>query len=172
MNEQLPDAKANVPTPEQLVGRLVRQLRQGRGWSQQEVAEKMRAYGYQWSQATVTRLESASRPIRVNELADLAMLFEVHVTQFLNPEKSVVWDDLDGLEREIEELSAKRVAVREHLDNQIALAEEAARGRAALAANLAQIDRRLEILAQWVPRFQEIARGRARNGDRSEPAQP
>ena len=39
----------------------------------------MQAYGYQWSQATVTRLESASRPIRVNELADLARLFGVPV---------------------------------------------------------------------------------------------
>jgi transcriptional regulator with XRE-family HTH domain len=168
MNEQLPNARANVPTPEQLIGRLLRQLRQGRGWSQQEVAERMRAYGYQWSQATVTRLESASRPIRVNELTDLARLFEIHVTQFMNPEESVVWDDLDGLEREIEELSAKQVVMREHLANQIALAEEAARGRAAVAAHLAQVDRRLELLRQWLPRFQEIAHGRARNGDRHE----
>ena len=91
-----------MPTPEQLVGRQVRLLRQGRGWSQQEVAEKMRAYGYQWSQATVTRLESASRPIRVNELADLAMLFSVPATQFLDSRVlELAWDDLDALEHEV-----------------------------------------------------------------------
>ena len=62
MNEPTGDTSASVPTPEQIVGHQVRLLRQGRGWSQQEVAEKMRAYGYKWSQATVTRLESAYPP--------------------------------------------------------------------------------------------------------------
>ena len=117
MNESRQDAAANLPTPEQLVGRQVRLLRQGRGWSQQEVAEKMRAYGYQWSQATVTRLESASRPIRVNELADLAMLFSVPATQFLDSKiQELAWDDLDALEHEIEKLTAERREMREHLD--------------------------------------------------------
>ena len=102
MNETHRPAAADLPTPEQLVGRQVRLLRQGRGWSQQEVAEKMQAYGYQWSQATVTRLESASRPIRINELADLARLFGVPPTQFLDSRaRDFAWDDLDALEREI-----------------------------------------------------------------------
>lgn len=166
MNEPHEHAAANVPTPEQLVGRQVRLLRQGRGWSQQDVADRMRAYGYKWSQATVTRLESAGRPIRVNELADLAMLFGVPATQFLDSRvQDFAWDDLEALEREIDELTAKRRAVREHLDHQEALAEEAAAGRAAVAAHLARIDGRLGVLMQWVPQFVEIAQGVHRKGD-------
>jgi transcriptional regulator with XRE-family HTH domain len=166
MNESHQDVAANLPTPEQLVGRQVRLLRQGRGWSQQEVAEKMRAFGYKWSQATVTRLESATRPIRVNELADLAMLFSVPATQFLDSKiQELAWDDLDALEHEVEKLTAERREVREHLNHQEALAEAAAQRRAAIAAQLARIDGRLEVLMQWVP---EIAQGVRRAGDRRE----
>jgi transcriptional regulator with XRE-family HTH domain len=169
MNEFRQDVAANLPTPEQLVGRQVRLLRQGRGWSQQEVAEKMRAFGYKWSQATVTRLESATRPIRVNELADLAMLFSVPATQFLDSKiQELALDDLDALEHEVEKLTAERREVREHLNHQEALAEAAAQRRGAIAAQLARIDGRLEVLMQWVPEFVEIAQGVRRAGDRRE----
>ena len=117
MNEQRKNPAENMPTPEQLVARQVRLLRQGRGWSQQEVAEKMRAYGYQWSQATVTRLESASRPIRLNELADLAILFSVPVAQFLESrDPEFEWDDLESLEREITSLTKERDTLKADLD--------------------------------------------------------
>ena len=113
---QRKNATENMPTPEQLVARQVRLLRQGRGWSQQEVAEKMRAYGYQWSQATVTRLESASRPIRLNELADLAILFSVPVTQFLESrDLEFKWDDLEALESEIASLTKERDVLKAEL---------------------------------------------------------
>ncbi len=169
MNETHTTVAANVPTPEQLVGRQVRLLRQGRGWSQQEVAEKMRAFGYKWSQATVTRLEAATRPIRVNELADLAMLFSVPVTQFLDPRvQGVTWDDLDALEGEITELAAQRAHFEAELKSHSAMADTAAQARQATAAELARIDGRLAVLAQWVPRFEEIARGLRPKGDRRE----
>jgi transcriptional regulator with XRE-family HTH domain len=165
MNEPHERTAASMPTPEQLIGRQVRLLRQAHGWSQQEVAEKMRAFGYQWSQATVTRLESASRPIRVNELADLAALYGVPIAQFL---ESGVPEDLDALKREIEELTATRREIRQHLDAQEALAEEAAQGRAAVAAHLARVDGRLGVLMQWDPQFVEIAQGVPRKGNRRE----
>ncbi len=169
MNEPNHYAAANLPTPEQLVGREVRTLRQGRGWSQQEIADKMRAYGYEWSQATVTRLESATRPIRVNELADLAMLFGVPVVQFLDPRVQVsAWDDLDALEREIERLAATQRRIREQLDHQKALADEAERGRAEVAAHLARVEARLAALRQRVSQPAEIAQGVPRRGDRRE----
>jgi transcriptional regulator with XRE-family HTH domain len=165
MNETGRPADPDVPTPEQLAGRKLRLLRQQRGWSQQDVMERMRAYGYRWSHATVTRLEAATRPIRLNELADLAALYGVPVVQLL---EAGAPDDLDALEREIEELAAKRRAVREHLDRQEALAEEAALGRAAVAAHLARIDDRLGVLMRWHPQFVEIAQGVHRKGDRRE----
>ena len=156
MNEQHKNAAENMPTPEQLVARQVRLLRQGRGWSQQEVAEKMRAYGYQWSQATVTRLESASRPIRLNELADLAILFSVPVTQFLESrDLEFKWDDLEALESEIASLTKERDVLKADLDEKRYLATVAAEQEGAAAAALARVNGRLGALLRWHPRAAE-----------------
>ena len=164
------DAAANLPTPEQLVGRQVRLLRQGRGWSQQEVAEKMRAYGYKWSQATVTRLESATRPIRLNELADLAILFSVPVNAVPGLQiQELAWDDLEALEHEIDALTAERRrdagstwTIRKPWRKR--LRQGAMQPPLGLPASIG----RLGVLMQWVPEFVEIAQGVRRAGDRRE----
>ena len=156
MNESRQHAGANLPTPEQLVARQVRLLRQGRGWSQQEVAEKMRAYGYQWSQATVTRLESASRPIRLNELADLAILFGVPVTQFLESrDLDFEWDDLEALESEIAALTKEREVLKAQLDEARYEAMVATEREGAATASLARVNGRLGALLRWHPRAAE-----------------
>src|SRR5260370_32734867 len=159
MNEQHENAAENMPTAEQLVARQLRLLRQGRGWSQQEVAEKMRAYGYQWSQATVTRLESASRPIRLNELADLAILYGVPVAQFLQSDVPE-FDDLGALEREITNLTSQRDGLRERLAAAGAAASSLERERNEAAAYIARIDGRLEALMRWRPQPSEGGGGR------------
>ncbi len=151
-----------MPTPEQSVGHLVRLLRQGRDWSQQELAQKMRAYGYEWSQATVTRLEAASRPIRVNELADLALLFGVPVSHFLDP-RVPGWNDLEEpavLEREIADATEERARVQAEW-------ETATQLQATLASTLASLDGRLALLERWHSRSKA-----PRAGDLGEPAQP
>jgi len=173
MNEPLRDAKANVPTPEQLVARQVRLLRQGRSWSQQEVAEKMRAYGYRWSQATVTRLESASRPIRLNELADLAILFGVPVAQFLESrDLNFEWDDLEALESEIAALTKERDVLKAELDEKRYLARAAAEREGVAAAALARVNGRLGALLRWHPRAAEAHVGQLMAALDNEPAQP
>jgi transcriptional regulator with XRE-family HTH domain len=154
MNEHRENAAENMPTPEQLVARQLRLLRQGRGWSQQEVAEKMRAYGYRWSQATVTRLESASRPIRLNELADLAILYGVPTAQFLQSDVPD-FDDLGALEREITNLTSQRDGLRERLAAADAAASSLERERNEAAAHIARIDGRLEALMRWHPQPSE-----------------
>ena len=173
MNEQRKNAAENMPTPEQLVARQVRLLRQGRGWSQQEVAEKMRAYGYQWSQATVTRLESASRPIRLNELADLAILFSVPVAQFLESrDLDFQWDDLEALESEIASLTKERDALKTELDEKRYLAMVAAEREGAAAAALARVNGRLGALLRWHPQAAEAHMAQLMAAMNSEPAQP
>lgn len=158
MNEERGSAAENMPTPEQLVARQVRLLRQERGWSQQEIAEKMRSYGYQWSQATVTRLESASRPIRLNELADLAALFGIPVTQFLESSgPNFEWDDLEALEREIVSVTEERDAVLAKLKEARYQAMVATEYEGATAASLARLNGRLEALMRW-PRAAAEAR--------------
>jgi transcriptional regulator with XRE-family HTH domain len=164
MNEPHQNADAGMPTPEQLVGHQVRLLRQGRGWSQQEVAQKMRAYGYQWSQATVTRLESASRPIRVNELADLAILFDVPVAQFLD---SGVSRGI-ALERLVADLTERRDAIQVELERESVLARAAAQSEAVLAAEVARLNANLAVLHERNPGFRETARDVAGESDRRE----
>jgi len=173
MNEQRKNAAENMPTPEQLVARQVRLLRQGRGWSQQEVAEKMRAYGYQWSQATVTRLESASRPIRLNELADLAILFSVPVAQFLESrDLEFKWDDLEALESEIASMTKERDALKADLDEKRYLAMVAAEREGEAAAALARVNGRLGALLRWHPQAAETHTAQLMAATNSEPAQP
>jgi transcriptional regulator with XRE-family HTH domain len=165
MNEQNERRAVVMPTPEQVVARQVRLLRQGREWSQQEVADKMRAYGYEWSQATVTRLESASRPIRVNELVDLASLFRVPVTQFLEdwgPDFQRV--DLATLESEIASLVAERNTVSGYISDAETAQAQAAIAGAQAVADLARIESRLEILMQWLPQVAERQAGPAEAG--------
>jgi len=149
MNEHDDHAPANMPTPEQVAARQLRLLRQGRGWSQQDVAEKMQAYGYQWSQATVTRLESASRPIRLNELADLAILYDVPIAQFLEPEISGSGlGDPGALEREIQRLELERDGLRGSVLEADAAMVSLERERAAAAALQARIAGRLDVLTR------------------------
>ncbi len=171
MNETHSTAAADIPTPEQLVARQVRLLRQGRGWSQQEVAEKMRAYGYQWSQATVTRLESASRPIRLNELADLAILFSVPVAQFLESrDLDFQWDDLEALESEIASLTKERDILKAQLDQARYEAMVAAEREGAAAAALARVNGRLGALLRWHPQAAEAHMDQLKAMINSEPA--
>jgi transcriptional regulator with XRE-family HTH domain len=163
MNESR-DIDGKMPTPEQLVGRQVRLLRQARGWSQQDVAEKMRAYGYQWSQATVTRLEAATRPIRLNELADLAALFGIPVPQFLEDPGFEV-EDLEALELEITALTAKRDSLLEDLRKAHDMTMLAEAAESETAAKVAIATRRLEMLKLW-------RRPSSPKEAASEPAQP
>jgi transcriptional regulator with XRE-family HTH domain len=145
-DEPRPSVGQKMPTLEQLAARQLRLLRQARGWSQQEVAEKLRAYGYDWSQATVTRLESASRPIRLNELADLAALYGVKVTQFFEP---YVPEDQEALAVEIEVVTEEHERLKGRLAQATAAYDEAATTQAKLAAHMAHVEGRLRTLLQW-----------------------
>jgi transcriptional regulator with XRE-family HTH domain len=70
-------------TPEEAAGQELRHLRIARGWSQEEVAQRMSAYGYDWHQTLIGRIEAAQRPLRLNEAVDLAALFGVSLEMLL-----------------------------------------------------------------------------------------
>jgi transcriptional regulator with XRE-family HTH domain len=146
MNDQLKPFAVNIPTPEQSAARQLRLLRQARGWSQQDVAEKLRAYGHDWSQATVTRLESASRPIRLNELSDLAALYGVEITQFLETE---VPEDQEALAREIENLVKERVRLQRQREVADLAYEEAMLNHQMVIAHVINVEGRLRTLLRW-----------------------
>lgn len=70
-------ASAAEDDVEAWLGGQLRTLRMARGWSQQHVADQMRAFGYAWGQSTIGKIEAASRPMPLNEIAALAALFGV-----------------------------------------------------------------------------------------------
>jgi transcriptional regulator with XRE-family HTH domain len=60
---------------ERVIAQKVRQLRIERGWSQEDLAERMTRLGWPMHQTTVAKLEAAKRPIRAGEVYALALVF-------------------------------------------------------------------------------------------------
>jgi transcriptional regulator with XRE-family HTH domain len=53
--------------------------------SQASLAEAMTEQGFPWHQATVSRIESGTQPLSLDETAALAAVFGVEVGSFLPP---------------------------------------------------------------------------------------
>lgn len=60
---------------ERAFGEKVRQWRQARNWSQEDLAEELRLIGFEMHQTTVAKLEKGLRPLRVAEAAAIAAVF-------------------------------------------------------------------------------------------------
>jgi transcriptional regulator with XRE-family HTH domain len=58
-------------------GRKVRQWRQARNWSQEDLANQLRWQGFDMHQTTVAKIERGTRPLRVAEAAAIATIFRV-----------------------------------------------------------------------------------------------
>jgi transcriptional regulator with XRE-family HTH domain len=58
-------------------GRRVRQWRQARNWSQEDLANRLRRQGFDMHQTTVAKIERGTRPLRVAEAAAIADIFRV-----------------------------------------------------------------------------------------------
>lgn len=144
----------------------MRRVRQRLGWSQQEVAERMKPFGYNWRQSTIGKIEAAQRPLRLNELADLALMFEIPLRDLLGYDAPSEWDDLDAAEREITELITLHTQLRERLSYAHSLAQgmrnklaEAQQEEAEVAAGLVRVDARIEVLASRHPRYKALVGG-------------
>jgi transcriptional regulator with XRE-family HTH domain len=148
-----------APTAEDVAGRQLRMLRLGRGWTQQEVANRMRKLGYSWQQSTIGKIETAQRPLRLNELSDLAATLGVPVTHFLRPNPAAnEGTDLDAVEREIRELLKARMdaaGLARGAENEYFRAGD----RFHEASDVVnQMDSRLQTLKLWHRRYDEIAK--------------
>ena len=71
-----------VSTVSHAIARRIREVREGQGLSQQAVADELTARGHKFSRLMVTHTEAAGRPITVEDLAALAVVFGVPVTHF------------------------------------------------------------------------------------------
>lgn len=82
----LPDA-VDVTAEESLADR-VRLARTERGWSQADLAERMRAVGFSWHQTTVSRVEGRTQTISLNEAIALAAMFGLALDGSAPPQRS------------------------------------------------------------------------------------
>jgi transcriptional regulator with XRE-family HTH domain len=65
-------------TPTEVVAQRMRELRRGRGWSAERLAEELARHGVEWNRGVVTKLETGRRAsVSVAELLGLAAVFEV-----------------------------------------------------------------------------------------------
>lgn len=64
--------RSNADGIERDIGLVLKGHREELLLSQQELADKMRAAGFKWSQATVWSVESGERPLRISEAIAVA----------------------------------------------------------------------------------------------------
>jgi transcriptional regulator with XRE-family HTH domain len=160
-NPQPATASEERPDPEVQAGHALRRLRTARGWSQEEVGRRMKAYGYDFHQTMIAKIEAAQRPLRVRELADFAALYGVEVHELIYPPAG----SLTELSREIATLTDHLKAADKNVQNRrqaldkaraaVAAAEEDFRkheGEAAmLRGRLTYLEAQREKLAEWEP---------------------
>lgn len=77
-------------TVEEVVGANVKALRAKNGLTQVELAEAMHGLGHSWIQTTVAKTEAANRPLRLNEVADLAKILGMSVPDMVSTKND--WD--------------------------------------------------------------------------------
>jgi transcriptional regulator with XRE-family HTH domain len=117
------------PDPEVQAGRALRRLRLSQRWSQEEVARRMQAYGYDFHQTTIAKIEAAQRPLRVRELADFAALYGVEIHELVYPSNG----SLAEIDEEIAQTGAQ-------YETALSEAEAAAMERLRAQAVLARIE--------------------------------
>jgi transcriptional regulator with XRE-family HTH domain len=98
---------------EATVARNVRRLRQGRGLSQQQLGSDLALHGFGMHYTTVAQLEVGARPLRLNEVAALAALFQVPIESLWQEECETL--DEHEIAAEDERLAAARAAGAERM---------------------------------------------------------
>jgi transcriptional regulator with XRE-family HTH domain len=99
------DEQADVRWPvdlEAAVADNVRELREGRGISQQQLGSDLFSHGFGMSRTTVAELEAGVKPLRLNEVAAIAAYFEVPVES--------LWQDGEVLNEALARLGVAQAA--------------------------------------------------------------
>lgn len=112
--------------PEVAFGQRVRELRLARGWSQEDLAERLTALGFQFHQTQIGKLENGGRPIRLNEAGALAAIFEVPLPDLIATPvlgtSDPIYDQIAELGIRVSVLAHKKKALQEErlkLENQL-----------------------------------------------------
>jgi transcriptional regulator with XRE-family HTH domain len=79
-----------------VVRRNLRRVRTKLGWRQEDLAQRARARGLNWTANTVTAIEIGRRPVSAGELLLLPTLLRVPLTELVSADKDEV-ADVDGV---------------------------------------------------------------------------
>ena len=102
---------------ERLFGARVRELRQARGWTQEELAQLLTDAGYPMHQTTIAKLEGATRPTDVAEMVAIAAIFGVSIGALFRttPTRIQVQIELMRRANALDEVKRERRALQERL---------------------------------------------------------
>jgi transcriptional regulator with XRE-family HTH domain len=109
----------------------------------------MSAYGYDFHQTTIAKIEAAQRPLRVRELADFAALYGVEVQELIYaPSRSLLEIDqeIDEIEQRLAEGRMIAAKAREEADTARATGHRAEAQYALAVANVTVLEGRLSAL--------------------------
>jgi transcriptional regulator with XRE-family HTH domain len=108
-------AEARWPVDlEATVAKNLRWLRESRGLSQEQLGSDLALHGFGMHYTTVAQVEFGARPLRLNEVAALAALFQVPI-ESLWQERAETPDEREGQtpdEREAEVQDKRKAAAR------------------------------------------------------------
>jgi transcriptional regulator with XRE-family HTH domain len=103
----------NKETPERQAGIKIKNRRMELGMSQEQVSEEMRRLGHPWHQTTVVKTESAGRPLRLNELTDLARVLGVRASHLAATETDM---KLEMVQNDVVAFSGHAARLKEEID--------------------------------------------------------
>lgn len=119
------DGRATMLLLEKVMCDKFRILREERGWSQKDLAEKVGEYGFDFHQSTIAKIESGSRPLRVAEMYALSHVFRippgaVFFMAYSTDEGEIDEDPFDSLTRLLAQQEEGRAYMRQMMLDQIA----------------------------------------------------
>ncbi len=141
---------------ERTFGEVVRRLRQERGWTQAKLAGLLGLYGIKMHQTTFAKLEAGDRPIRLNEAAVLAVIFETDLMWMLDSRSMAEVSDEVAEKRAF--LAAAEAACRIDRAELMRLAQELGEAQARVSA---LVEQRAQIEEDSVKHTEWLARARA-----------
>lgn len=108
---------------ERRFGRGIKTMREARGWSQTELAERLAELGFEYHQTTIGKIESAARPLRLSELFAFAGVFGIPASDMLAATGSTVNPDSFSVDEEEHYAARSRerfiAALDEYVEEQI-----------------------------------------------------
>ena len=123
-------------TAERQAGIKIKNRRIELGMSQEQLSDAMRGLGHSWHQTTVAKTEVAGRPLRLNELTDLARILSVRASHLAATETDfkleMVQNDVVAhsgaaarLKTDIEELTRQLEEKTQAYENELRLLRQA-----------------------------------------------